>query len=67
MTKEIRCNGCKLHPDQIDEYVSQFVEFDCSSPEDMVRQEEGTFNPDNGHFWCTNCYIKAGTPLGVAR
>jgi hypothetical protein len=27
-----------------------------------VRNEEGTYNQDNGHFLCTDCYIKAGMP-----
>lgn len=27
-----------------------------------VRQEEGTYNPANGHFLDDLCYIKAGMP-----
>lgn len=27
-----------------------------------VEQEEGTYNPKNGHFLCDKCYIKAGMP-----
>jgi hypothetical protein len=27
-----------------------------------VREEEGTYNPANGHFLCTHCYIAAGMP-----
>ena len=30
--------------------------------EQYVRQEEGTYNPENGHFLCDMCYIKAGMP-----
>lgn len=29
---------------------------------EYVRQEEGTYNPDNGHFLCDQCYIDAGMP-----
>jgi hypothetical protein len=29
-----------------------------------VIQEEGTYNPANGHFLCTYCYIKNGQPTG---
>lgn len=29
---------------------------------EYVRQNEGTFNPQNGHFLCDMCYIKAGMP-----
>ena len=32
--------------------------------EDYVRDEEGTYNPENGHFLCDECYIKAGMPSG---
>lgn len=27
-------------------------------------RHDGTYNPDNGHFWCDACYIAAGMPLG---
>jgi len=27
-----------------------------------VRSEEGTYNPQNGHFLCDRCYINAGMP-----
>lgn len=46
---------------------------DYDLPEDVARQErvtyvreDGTYNRDNGHFWCDRCYIRAGMPLGVA-
>lgn len=32
------------------------------TPNDWVRQEEGTYNPANGHFLCDECYIAAGMP-----
>lgn len=30
--------------------------------EGYVIEEEGTYNPENGHFLCDSCYIKAGQP-----
>lgn len=32
--------------------------------EEYVMTEEGTYNPLNGHFTCTKCYIKIGMPSG---
>jgi hypothetical protein len=37
-------------------------ELESMTPEQVVREQEGTFNPRNGHFLCTDCYIKAGMP-----
>jgi len=36
------------------------------SPSEIVRTEEGTFNPHTKMFYCTDCYFKAGMPLGTA-
>lgn len=55
------CNGCRKHPDEIEEYREMATDSDMT-PEEFVRLEEGTYNPDNGHFLCTECYIKAGMP-----
>lgn len=55
------CTGCRKHPDQLSEYVSAAADAGIS-PDDYVRREEGTYNRENGHFLCTNCYIKAGMP-----
>ena len=60
-----RCQGCKKRPDEISEYIDNYENMD--DPFEYVRQHEGTYNPMNGHFWCTGCYIKAGMPLGVAQ
>ena len=27
-----------------------------------VRNNEGTYNPENGHFLCTECYVAIGMP-----
>ena len=32
------------------------------TPEKYVKTEEGTYNKNNGHFLCTECYIKDRMP-----
>lgn len=62
--EDLICVGCQKTPDQIAEYV----EAAANEPEyyedahDYVIKEEGTLNPENGHFLCTDCYIDAGQP-----
>lgn len=55
------CTGCQRHPDEIPEYIEQSMNLDIT-PDKFVRREEGTYNRENGHFLCTECYIKAGMP-----
>lgn len=58
------CIGCHKRPEDIAEYIEvaeDEPEF-YSSPSDYVRQEEGTYNPENGHFLCTDCYCARGMP-----
>ena len=52
---------CKRKPSEIEEYV-QMAKAEDTSPDEFVLQEEGTLNPRNGHFACTECYIKIGQP-----
>lgn len=59
------CKGCKRKPDEIDEYIHAAQDEDMT-PDEFVRREEGTFNPETGKFWCTTCYVAAGCPLGRA-
>ena len=54
------CTGCNRHPDEIEEYVE--AAGDALTPDEYVVEEEGTYNPRNGHFLCTHCYIEAGMP-----
>jgi len=66
------CNGCGKTPEELEEYISAASEVyedddgqeikPYKSPTDFVVREEGTYNPTNGHFLCTPCYIKAGSP-----
>lgn len=60
-----RCIECNRYPDQIEEYAYHNTQSGLE-PDDYVKQEEGTYNRSNGHFWCTECYIKIGMPLGIA-
>ena len=55
------CVGCNKNPDEIQEYV-EMAGLENMTPDDFVREEEGTFNRSNGHFLCTDCYIAAGMP-----
>lgn len=61
-----RCKGCGKTPEQLVEYEMLAECEGYDSAEEAVRNEEGTFNPATGLFWCTSCYIKAGQPLGQA-
>lgn len=56
------CTGCKKHPDEIEEYQDPEIRDPNQSADDYVRAEEGTYNRENGHFLCTDCYIAAGMP-----
>lgn len=62
---DIRCVVCNKTPAELEEYSPEMTGENLSE-EDFVRENEGTFNPANGHFYCTPDYIKAGMPLGVA-
>jgi len=63
MPTEIKplCTGCNKRPDEIEEYIEGAKESEIS-PDQYVKEEEGTYNPSNGHFLCTDCYINAGMP-----
>jgi hypothetical protein len=55
------CAGCGLTPNELDEY-KEFAEAEGMTPNEYVIEEEGTYNPENGHFLCTECYVKFGCP-----
>lgn len=55
------CTGCNKTADEIPEYIECAEENDMTV-EEYVQSEEGTYNPKNGHFLCTDCYIEAGMP-----
>ena len=55
------CSGCRKTPRQIPEYRDAALAEE-TTPNDYVREHEGTLNRANGHFLCTKCYIVAGMP-----
>ena len=57
------CVGCHKTPSELPEYIEAAAD-EGMDPDDYVRAEEGTYNPDNGHFLCTDCYVDAGCPSG---
>jgi len=57
------CLGCNKSAEEIEEYVYAARENELT-PEEYLKQEEGTYNYENGHFLCTTCYIAAGMPSG---
>lgn len=60
------CIRCKKKPHEISTYVDMAKE-DNMSPADFVKTGEGTYCHRTGYFWCDECYIKLGMPLGKAR
>lgn len=63
--KELYCRECRKRPSEIEEYIEAAEDFRLT-PDEYVMQEEGTYNPGSGLFWCTDCYSKIGMPLGTA-
>ena len=61
------CMGCVRRPQEIPIYV-EFAEWEAKecersiTPTKYVQENEGTFNWNNGHFLCDECYIKNGQP-----
>jgi len=58
------CVGCNQRPQDLPEYVSvwELEREDYENVDEWVIVNEGTLNPENGHFLCTDCYINAGMP-----
>lgn len=55
------CTGCNKPATEIDEYI-EYASDNGISVQQYVEEEEGTYNQENGHFLCTDCYIEAGMP-----
>jgi hypothetical protein len=60
------CIGCNKTPEEIGEYQPEATESSLSATE-YVKREEGTYNPENGHFTCTSCYVRMGMPTAPGR
>lgn len=56
------CQGCFKKPHELPCYFAMTGSYSPELNARYVRQEEGTYNPKNGHFLCDTCYIKAGCP-----
>jgi hypothetical protein len=55
------CTGCNKKVNELPEYIEAAQDAE-TTPEAYVRCQEGTYNPLNGHFLCTDCYIAQGMP-----
>jgi len=55
------CCRCGKTPSQIEEYVEMGV-LESMEPDQLVREGEGTYNPETNRFACTDCYIAMGQP-----
>ena len=59
------CFVCKREAHEIEEYREALKGPEgegYANEADYVRGEEGTYNPMNGLFRCTSCYILIGMP-----
>lgn len=58
------CKICRRKPEEIREYA------ECAEEEEMTPEQfartDGTYNSLTKKFYCTECYIKIGMPLGTA-
>ena len=54
---DLMCVDCGKKPEEIAEYVL-FAEDAEMTPSEYVMQEEGTLNRENGHFLCTDDFLK---------
>lgn len=61
-----KCIMCGKRPEEIEEYV-ECAKQEEMTPEQYVKSCEGTYNSAVELFYCTDCYIKAGMPLGIAQ
>lgn len=61
------CVCCGKRPEDIVEYREAADEEEYDSATEYVVNEEGTFNDAQNIFCCTECYIKLGCPVGVAK
>jgi hypothetical protein len=62
---ELKCKICGRQPHEIEEYI-EYANVENTTPEQAVIEDEGTYNPETGLFYCTDCYIKIGMPSGKA-
>ena len=63
---KISCKCCNKTPKELDEYNALVERYNYKTVEEAVVKEEGTYNSRIGKFYCTDCYIKVGMPVGKA-
>lgn len=61
------CVGCARRPPEIQDYRIAAMQHEDDDPSEQdvrnyVIDDEGTYNEQNGHFLCDDCYIKNGQP-----
>lgn len=61
-----KCKVCGREASEINEYQEFIRTGQYETIEEVIKNEEGTYNPETDLFYCTNCYIKIGMPLGKA-
>lgn len=61
----IKCACCGKTPSELKEYITN-ASVEGITPDEFVRTQEGTFNPETEEFYCTQCYIEIGMPSGRA-
>ena len=66
VVNHLRCGRCGKAPWQLTEYVDAAA-VDGISPNEYVRDEEGTYDPASNRFLCTECYVAVGQPSLFAR
>lgn len=57
---KLRCFRCGKTPSELSEYHDDLEEGE--TPDDYVREYEGTLNAETGLFACTLCYVAIGAP-----
>jgi nitrate reductase cytochrome c-type subunit len=60
-----KCKICGCKPCQIMEYVN-ISDTQKISMTEWIESKENTLNKKSNEFYCTECYIKIGMPLGTA-
>ena len=66
VVKEIKCKNCGKKPSELREYIDMAKSEGYPSAEAFVKAEEGTFNRKTRRFYCTECYLELGQPIGKA-
>jgi hypothetical protein len=57
--QEPYCRYCEKHASEILEY-RMFAAEEGISPEEYIKEQEGTYDEDSNTFVCTDCYIRRG-------